>query len=172
MQHSHSSQGEQAASAAVPLEYLQCVYSHTTQSALTAASHSSQSEGQRASTAQPLSDPANEKPSASNSSSSYSSSQSEATRAQQHCSSPAAAAGRQSSILEVQFSITDNLTAVKSNTTVILRMELPFCWNYYSNSCHSNRSSLDSRESSNSRRVVHIHENSVKFGRSVTKSQL
>ena len=34
----------------------QCVYSHTTHSALTAASHSSQSEGQRASTAQPLSD--------------------------------------------------------------------------------------------------------------------
>ena len=45
-----------AASAAVPLEYFQCVYSHTTQSALTAASHSSQSEGQCASTAQPLSD--------------------------------------------------------------------------------------------------------------------
>ena len=45
-----------AASAAVPLEYFQCVYSHTTHSALTAASHSSQSEGQRASTAQPLSD--------------------------------------------------------------------------------------------------------------------
>ena len=56
----HAAQPEQprraAASAAVPLEYFQCVYSHTTQSALTAASHSSQSEGQRASTAQPLSD--------------------------------------------------------------------------------------------------------------------
>ena len=56
----HAAQPQQprraAASAAVPLEYFQCVYSHTTQSALTAASHSSQSEGQRASTAQPLSD--------------------------------------------------------------------------------------------------------------------
>ena len=56
----HAAQPQQprraAASAAVPLEYLQCVYSHTTHSALTAASHSSQSEGQRASTAQPLSD--------------------------------------------------------------------------------------------------------------------
>ena len=56
----HAAQPQQprraAASAAVPLEYFQCVYSHTTQPALTAASHSSQSEGQRASTAQPLSD--------------------------------------------------------------------------------------------------------------------
>ena len=56
----HAAQPQQprraAASAAVPLEYFQCVYSHTTHSALTAASHSSQSEGQRASTAQPLSD--------------------------------------------------------------------------------------------------------------------
>ena len=56
----HAAQPQQprraAASAAVPLEYFQCVYSHTTQSALIAASHSSQSEGQRASTAQPLSD--------------------------------------------------------------------------------------------------------------------
>ena len=47
----------------------------------------------------------------------------EPSASQQHCSSPAAAAGKQSSILEVQFSITDNLTAVKLNATVILRME-------------------------------------------------
>ena len=107
-----------AASAAVPLEYFQCVYSHTTHSALTAASPRSQSatcKGTHLSASIPA---ANQKQGTSSSSSSYSSSQSEATRAQQHCSSPAAA-GRQSSILEVQFSITDNLTAVKLNATVI-----------------------------------------------------
>ena len=56
----HAAQPQQprraAASAAVPLEYFQCVYSHTTHSALTAASPSSQSATQHASTAQPLCD--------------------------------------------------------------------------------------------------------------------
>ena len=119
MQRSHSSQGEQQPAQQFHLS-TSSVYTHTL-----LTQHSQQlvpAANQRASalhTFQPLSPPANEKPGASNSSSSYSSSQSEATRAQQHCSSPASAAGKQSSILEVQFSITDNLTAVKSNATVI-----------------------------------------------------
>ena len=123
----HAAQPQQprraAASAAVPLEYFQCVYSHTTHSALTAAISRSQSATCKGTHLPASVPPANQKPGASSSSSSYPNSQSEAKRAQQHCSSPAAAAGKQSSILEVQFSITDNLTAVKLNATVILRME-------------------------------------------------
>ena len=45
-----------AASAAVPLEYFQCVYSHTTHSAATAAIPNSQSEAERARVFQPLCD--------------------------------------------------------------------------------------------------------------------
>ena len=126
----HAAQPQQprraAASAAVPLEYFQCVYSHTTHSALTAASPRSQS-ATWIGTHLPASVPAaNQKPERARvlqQQQQLSSSQSEARSAQQHCSSPAAAAGKQSSILEVQFSITDNLTAVKSMQLSFLRME-------------------------------------------------
>ena len=78
----HAAQPQQprraAASAAVPLEYFQCVYSHTTHSALTAASLRSQSATCKG-THLPASVPAaNQKPGASSSNSSYSNSQSEA----------------------------------------------------------------------------------------------
>ena len=48
--------GRAAASAAVPLEYFQCVYSHTTHSALTAAIPTANQSLSKASTAQPLCD--------------------------------------------------------------------------------------------------------------------
>ena len=54
----HAAQPQQprraAASAAVPLEYFQCVYSHTTHSALTAASLRSQSAPCKETHLQPL----------------------------------------------------------------------------------------------------------------------
>ena len=99
----HAAQPQQprraAASAAVPLEYFQCIYSHTTHSSYS----NSQSEAERARVlpAAAAIQLANQKPEAPSST----------------------AAGKQSSILEVQFSITDNLTAVKLNATVILQME-------------------------------------------------
>ena len=136
----HAAQPQQprraAASAAVPLEYFQCVYSHTTHSALTAASPRSQSAPGKGTHLQPLF----QRPIRSSSSSSYHSSQSEATRAQQHCSSPAAAAGKQSSILEVQFFHHRQSDSCQTQCNChFCEWNIPFYWNYYSDSCHLNR---------------------------------